>query len=147
MDIFGWHGGWGNFASVNPRHLGTGEGNSQGWGFHFAENRAGGEYYAEWARRNRGAGFLHHVKLTLPKDRLWKDPDRSTWQLPQGRSLTYASYCILRQDQGDFIAATRLRSMGVWAFMLWEHNPPPHGHTFVVLELSAVSMIESLPYP
>lgn len=146
MEIFGWHGGWGSFTSVDPRYLGSGEGNSQGWGFHFAENKAGGEYYAKWARDKKGGGFLHRVKLTLPEERLWKHPNESPLQLPHGSLYTYSSYCILRWDLGDVAAANHLRSMGVWAFMLWEHNPPPHGHTFVVLEPSAVSIIESQPY-
>lgn len=146
MEVIGWHGGWGNFSTVDEDYIGTGEGASQGWGFYLSENRDGGEYFARYLHFREKKGFLHKVRFELQDDEYWEYEDKSEKKLQNGEIFSYSKYSDLRLNLGDKSAAQYLRSNGIKAFMLWETDKPPHGYTYVVLKPDIVQVLESYEY-
>lgn len=146
MEIIGWHGGWGNFVSVDENYLGSGEGDSQGWGFYLSENRVGGEYFARYLQFREKKGYLHKVRFELQENEYWEYADKNKIKLSNGELYSYSMYFDLRQKLGDRAAAKYLSGNGVKAFMLWETDKPPHGYTYVVLQPNIVQVLESYKY-
>lgn len=146
MEIFGWHGGWGDFLQIDSRQLGTGEGHSQGLGFYCAENRSGGEYFARHAYRTRPTAFLHKVHISIPIQRLWIDPSKNDVLIPNSANYSQADYLSDQRTLGMKIAAMRLKSFGVQSIMMYESDQPSHGWTCIVLDPSTVSVIKSFEY-
>lgn len=148
MDIIGWHGGWGSFEVVDPRRLGSGEGDSLGWAFYFAANRQGGEYFAEWAHRTPhfGAGYLHKVHLSVARRSVWIEPaEGNMFMSTRGDRISWSDYLGTRGELGDARAAQWLLGLGVDAIVATEEMPA-HGVTYAVLNLDRVRIIESYRY-
>lgn len=116
--IEGWHGGWGNFQAIDATHLGSGEGDSQGWGFYLSENRQGGEFFAKYSYFSNGSGFLHHVRLVIQKHELF-DADLEL--------IRYAEYKKRISEIGKKPAADELLSNGFKVIKLWEGDNEHHG--------------------
>ncbi|MCC5854096.1 MAG: hypothetical protein JJU10_00250 [Idiomarina sp.] len=146
MEIIAWHGGWGKFSAVDEKYHGSGEGDSQGWGFYAAENRVGGEYFARYMHCRNDKVYLHKIRFEIQEHEFWKNADKTGKKLSTGEIFSYSKYFDLRQKIGDEMAAKYLRSNGVKAFMLWETDKPPHGYTYVILQPEIVQVVESYEY-
>ncbi len=144
MVITGWHGGWGRFTVVDPRQLGTGENDALGWGFYFAEHKAGGEKYARYAKFVHGTSYLHRVCVKVPRPCIWQDPEKQSWVAPDGSEISWEQYRWMRLSLGTDVAAAILRRQGVRVIaMASEADTSCHGCTYVALNVNAVRVTES----
>ena len=137
MVIEGWHGGWGNFQMVNPDYLGSGEGDSLGWGFYFSENRQGGEFFAKYAESSKGNGFLHKVVINIKREELLDtDCDGDLYQ----------RYLRNIARIGKMPAAIDLRTNGIAVIKAWETDNESHGYTYIALDTVKIETVECYAY-
>lgn len=141
LEIIGWHGGWGNFKSVQSEHLGTGEGNAMGRGFYFSEFQEGAIYYAKFQLRGteRKIGYVHKVRLSIMQHELWDIDNEST----ASNERDVIKYKDKLSKQLDQEAANELLASGTKAIKTYEGNQPSHGLTYIVFDPACISILES----
>jgi len=151
MTCYAWHGGRAYFSEFSEKAIRSGEGDALGWGFYFAENRKGGEYFAEYLNFRDGAGYLYEVLLELPEDRILPlDAPYSKInphvrsrisQVFRGKEMRFgfhSAYRSLREELGDKNAAAALKDVGILALTASEDTKPGHGMTYLVLDRSRI---------
>lgn len=150
-----WHGGGSYFTHFEEDAIGSGEGDSMGWGFYFAENRAGGEYFARYMHTRKN-GFLYRADLVIADDEII-DLDSSFRDSPteircrisrvfrscEWEDGLHAAYWILRKELGDEGASKYLRNEGVMALRSHEGTNYDHGVTHLVLDNSRIIIREA----
>jgi len=154
-----WHGGRAYFTEFSENEIGSGEGDSLGWGFYFAEHRKGGEYFAEYLNFRNGAGYLYEAELELAEEEILH-LDVPVLRMNQHTKLrisnifpeiessfdAHAIYQALRNKLGDKPAADELRKAGILAIVTYEGTKPSHGQTFLILEKSRIKIIETFKF-
>ncbi len=148
-----WHGGRAYFGEFSEDAIRSGEGDSLGWGFYFAENRKGGEYFAKYANFRDGAGYLYEAQLELPDDRVL--PLGSSYcqldahlrsrvsRVFSGSEMSlgfHSAYRILRDELGDKVASVTLRGVGIRALTAYEDTDPGHGITYLVIDKTCIAL-------
>ena len=148
-----WHGGRAYFAEFSEDAIRSGEGDSLGWGFYFAECRKGGEYFAKYANFSNGAGYLYDAELALPDDRVlplassYLDVDPHVLSriskvfLGSEMSLgLHSAYRSLRDELGDKGASIALRDVGILALTAYEDKRTVHGITYLVFDKACIEV-------
>lgn len=150
-----WHGGGTYFTQFEEAAIGSGEGDAMGWGFYFAANRLGGEYFAKYMYHLNKRGFLYRGELMIADDEIL-DLDSSFRDTPTAmryrisrvfRSCEWKygfhnAYKILRDELGNDGASMYLREEGVMALRSYEETKPGHGDTYLVLDNSRIVIRE-----
>ena len=153
MHLTVWHGGRAYFGEFREDAIRSGEGDSLGSGFYFAEHRKGGEYFAERAKFTDGAGYLYEAHLEFPDDRV--RPLDSSYskvnshllirisRVLRGSEMSFgfgSAYNVLRDELGDKAASVTLKDVGILALTAHERTNPMHGITFLVLDKACISI-------
>lgn len=103
-----------------------------GFGIHLAEERKGGEYFAEYANSRHDAGYLYEVELALePEPNKILVLTNSTTCEPD--HMEWARYEKLRHDYKDQGATKLLAGRGFIAVRGYEETKPGHGDTILCL--------------
>jgi len=153
--IQGWHGGWGDFKTIDPKFFGTGENDALGLGFHITNN----ELYA----RNMAKSFLtyfrpkaleaakvekftrvylHKVEVTVSESNFWDmENDYNKISLHGNRLSEYSGLNDLDKEE----ALSFLKKNTVYAFQKHEEEYGG-GTTTVIVEPSTVKITETYEY-
>jgi hypothetical protein len=159
-----WHGGHSYFSQFQEHAIGSGEGEAMGWGYYFAENRPGGEYFARYMYEKHKKGFLYRANILFTEDEIL-DLDSSFRQITPAMQCRVSrvfrscevkqgfhnAYKMLRDEIGNEAASKYLLGEGIMVLRSYEETKPGHGFTYVALDNSRIVIrdafeLEILPF-
>lgn len=159
--IEAWHGTNKHFKQFDQLFIGSGEGDSHGYGFYFARKRSNGEYFAKYLAFREPPAFLYRTGLHLDENDILplnirfddlpeavriKLEDRASFQFYSwGKSNGHgfhSAYQRLRDVHGNHDAACLLLEWGFQAVSDFIEPESKGGETIVALDRRVIDIQE-----